>query len=251
MIKLNSICGGYGKKQIISDINITFKENRVTTIVGANGCGKSTLLQHVAGLLKPFGGSLVINNKSISDYGRNELARTVSYLPQLKNVGSITVRSLVSHGRFPYLGYPRKYSSDDKEKINNALMLAGVADISDSLITELSGGQQQKVFIAMSLAQDTPIVLLDEPITHLDINYQLELMELIVKLKGLSKTVVMVLHDLNLALQFSDRVAVMQDGGIKAFGKPHTIAESGIFGTVFGVETMYSKDINQYFFRKG
>ncbi len=251
MIEINNLCGGYGKKQVISDINITFAENEITTITGPNGCGKSTLLQCIANQLKAFSGHILISGKNISDYTRNDLAKQISYLPQARNIGSISVRALVSHGRFPYLSYPRKYTAEDIEKVDMALKLAGVDMLADALLCELSGGQQQRVYIAMLLAQDTPIILLDEPVTYLDINYQLELMELIQSLKLLGKTVVMVLHDLELALNYSDRITVMKSGQIAAFNTPCEIAESNIYKDIFNVETVYCKEINRYSFVRG
>jgi iron complex transport system ATP-binding protein len=250
VIKIKKLCGGYGKRQIITDINAEFKEGIITTLVGVNGCGKSTLLQHCAGLLKPFSGDIFVGKADISRIKRIELAKEISYLPQTRTAGSITVRSFVSHGRFPYLGYPRRYGKTDKEKIDYAMKLADVSELSEKMVSELSGGQQQKVYIAMLLAQDTDIILLDEPVTYLDIIHQLELMELIKRLKSMGKTIVMVLHDLNFALTYSDMVYVMENGRIIENGTPQRIIESNIFKKAFGVETIYEPESGQYFFRK-
>lgn len=151
-----------------------------------------------------------------ADSENKEVAAVLYTLEQMKSGGSITVRSLVGHGRFPYLGYPRRYSAEDNRKIDEALELAGVSGLADKTLNELSGGQQQRAHIAMTLAQDTDIILLDEPLTYLDISHQLHIMQLIVRIKVMGKTIIAVMHDLNLALTYSDKIAVMQDGEILA-----------------------------------
>lgn len=248
MIELKNVSGGYGKHIIISNVSLTFPKGDIISIVGANGCGKSTLLKLCAGLLSTMSGKILLNGMDISTLKRNSIAKQLSYLGQIKNAGNISVRSLVSHGRFPYLGYPRKYTEKDMEKINNAMKLAGIADIAEKMVDELSGGQQQRVHIAMLLAQDTPILLLDEPLTYLDISHQLELMELIVKLKALNKTIIMVMHDLNLALSYSDKIAVMENGNIIAFDTPQNIVYGNAFPSALGVEGIYCSQTKQYFF---
>jgi len=250
LIKLEKICGGYGKKQIISDITLTFEQGKITTLVGANGSGKSTLLQLSAGLIIPFGGKVLLKGKDLSCIRGSDIAKQVSYLPQIRTAGNITVHSLVSHGRFPYLGYPRRYTSDDNEKIKQAMDIAGVSELADSAVSKLSGGQQQKVYIAMLLAQDTEIVFLDEPITYLDINHQLDLMELVQKLKYMGKTIIMVLHDLNFALAYSDTIFVVDNGRIAEAGTPCEIVNSGIFEKIFGIEAMQDESSKQYFFKR-
>lgn len=249
MIELKNVSGGYGKRMIVSDVSVSFPQGEITSIVGANGCGKSTLLMLCAGLLPISSGDILIGGEDISRLSRNAIAKQISYLGQIKNAGSISVRSLVSHGRFPYLGYPRRYTAEDNRKIAEAMELAGVCDISDRIVNELSGGQQQRVHIAMLLAQDTPTVLLDEPLTYLDISRQLELMELIVKLKSLGKTIIMVMHDLNLALSCSDKIAVMENGIITAFDTPKNIGGGDALLSALGVKAEYCSDVKQYFFR--
>lgn len=249
MIELKNVSGGYGKHMIVSDVSVSFPQGEITSIVGANGCGKSTLLMLCAGLLPISSGDILIGGEDISRLSRNVIAKQISYLGQIKNAGSISVRSLVSHGRFPYLGYPRRYTAEDNSKIREAMELAGVYDISDRIVNELSGGQQQRVHIAMLLAQDTPTILLDEPLTYLDISRQLELMELIVKLKSLGKTIIMVMHDLNLALSCSDKIAVMENGRITASDAPDGIAGGSALLSALGVQASYCTDVKQYFFR--
>lgn len=248
MIELKNVSGGYGKRMIASDVSVKFPRGEITSIIGANGCGKSTLLMLCAGLLPTASGTVLLDGADISTMSRNAAAKQISYLGQIKSAGSISVRSLVSHGRFPYLGYPRRYTAEDMKKINEAMELAGVTNIADRMVSELSGGQQQRVHIAMMLAQDTPTVLLDEPLTYLDISHQLELMELVISLKSLGKTIIMVMHDLNLALTYSDKIAVMENGRITAFDTPKDIVSGTALLSALGVEASYCSDVKQYFF---
>lgn len=248
MLELKNTSGGYGKRIVVTDVSVKFPEGEITSIIGANGCGKSTLLMLCAGLLAPASGQVLLDGEDMAKLPRNSAAKRISYLGQIKNSGSITVRSLVSHGRFPYLGYPRRYTAADLEKIDEAMKLADVADIAGRNVNELSGGQQQRVHIAMTLAQDTDIILLDEPLAYLDINRQLELMELIVRLKELGKTVITVMHDLNLALMYSDKIAVMENGTVTAFDTPENIICSNAISSALGVKAEYCPEAKQYFF---
>ena len=248
MIELKNISGGYGSRRIISDVSLAFPRGKITSIIGANGCGKSTLLMICAGLLTAFEGEIFLDGKNFAEFSRKKLAQCISYLGQIKSAGAITVRSLVAHGRFPYLGYPRKCTKEDNEKIDEAMKLAGISDLSERLLSELSGGQQQRAHIAMTLAQDTDVILLDEPLTYLDISRQFELMELILKLKALGKTVIMVMHDLNFALSYSDMIAVMENGKITEFGFPKEIAQSGALVSALGINASFCEEARQYFF---
>lgn len=247
---MKNVSGGYGRKQVLYNIDTAFESGRITSIIGKNGCGKSTLLQMCCGLLTPSEGSITIDGVNIASIKHTDLAKKISYLSQSHSAGSITVRSLVSHGRFPYLGYPRKYSSEDKRKIADAMELAEVTDISDKYANELSGGQLQRTYIAMLLAQDTDIMLLDEPATYLDMSSQLELMELAVKLKNAGKTIVMVVHDINTALIYSDNIIAMDSGSIIETGSPRHISQSETVQDSLGIEIIYDENVKQYFFRK-
>lgn len=250
MLEMKNVSGGYGRKQVLYNIDTVFESGRITSIIGKNGCGKSTLLQMCCGLLTPSEGSITIDGVNIASIKHTDLAKKISYLSQSHSAGSITVRSLVSHGRFPYLGYPRKYSSEDKRKIADAMELAEVTDIADKYANELSGGQLQRAYIAMLLAQDTDIMLLDEPATYLDMSSQLELMELAVKLKNAGKTIVMVVHDINTALIYSDNIIAMDSGSIIETGSPRHISQSEAVQDSLGIEIIYDENVKQYFFRK-
>ncbi|MGN1137491.1 MAG: ABC transporter ATP-binding protein [Oscillospiraceae bacterium] len=248
MLELKNTSGGYGKRTVVTSVSALFPEGEITSVIGANGCGKSTLLMLCSGLLEPTSGQVILDGEDMAKLSRNAAAKRISYLGQIKNSGSITVRSLVSHGRFPYLGYPRRYTASDLEIIDEAMKLAGVYDISDRNVSELSGGQQQRAHIAMTLAQDTKTILLDEPLAYLDINRQLELMELIVRLKELGKTVITVMHDLNLAFKYSDKIAVMENGTVTAFDTPDNIIKSNAIEAALGVKAEYCPEAKQYFF---
>lgn len=248
MIELIDLCAGYGKNNVLKNINMRFEKGETVSVIGPNGSGKSTLIQCCAGILKPASGEIFIDGKSISEYREKSLARTVSYLPQINPVSSITVRSLVMHGRFPYLNYPRRYSEEDIEIAEKAIAAAGIEDIADKPLSELSGGQQQKAHIAMRLAQNTDYIFFDEPITYLDIKYQLEFAGLMKRLSDNGKTVISVLHDINMAFTHSDKTAIIDGGELVFFGTPQNAAKSGAAEDVFGVKLLES-EFGQYFFK--
>lgn len=248
MLELKNVSGGYGKRIIVSDVSAVFPKSGITSVIGANGCGKSTLLLLCAGLMPCSSGAVFADGQDIKNMTRNALARKISYLEQMKSAGSISVRSLVSHGRFPYLGYPRRYTAEDIAKVDEALELAGAMDIADCMMNELSGGQQQKARIAMTLAQDADIILLDEPLTYLDFRHKLEISELIARLRDMGKTIVTVMHDPELAFKFSDRIAVMKEGRIIAFDTPENITSGAALGEALGIRAERCEKTGRYFF---
>lgn len=250
MIELDNINGGYGRKQVLFDVNATIKTGEIVSIVGANGCGKTTLLETASGLITPFGGKVMVDGVDVHKMSPKKRAKMISILSQQKSAGVLTVRALTHHGRFPYLGYPRKYTEEDEKIVDEAMKTAGVLEVADESISELSGGQQQKAYIAMMIAQNTEIVFMDEPVTFLDINYQLELMDLIKKMQSDGKTIVMVIHDLNLAMSYSDRIMAMNKGRLIYMGTPREMFEKNVFSDLFSIETHYSKNENQYFFKR-
>lgn len=235
MIKLKNVTAGYDNVAIVKNINIEFEEGTITSIIGNNGCGKTTLLRTASNLLKPFCGEITIRGVDISDVPVRELAKKISFLPQVRTIPNITVYNLVMHGRYPYLGFSRTPRKSDKEKVQEALEVMGFCDIADKNVLELSGGQRQKVYLAMVLAQDTDIVFLDEPSTYLDINHQLEILEVIRNMRRLGKTVVMVLHDLNSALSYSDRICLIYKGEIVCQDTPQAVFESKEIDRVFDI----------------
>ena len=229
MLKLLDLSAGYGEKTILHDISMEFPPGTVTAVVGPNGCGKSTLLKAAAGLIPLSAGAVEAEAPR---------ARTVAYLPQSRAVPEMTARQLVLHGRFPWLGWPRRYRGTDYAIADAALERLGVADIAQRPLAELSGGTRQKCYLAMALAQEAKTLLLDEPTSFLDIGCQLSLMELCRSLAAEGKAVAAVLHDLPLALAYADRVAVLEQGRLAALGTPEEVRRSGILDRVFGVQVL-------------
>ncbi len=209
----------------------------IYTIVGKNGSGKSTLLKSCSGLLAPKVGSVLLDGKELSKYPSNQRAQKVSYLSQSTNTPN---ERLLAHARFPYLSYPKKLRHEDISIIYKALGdMKAVCFAHDSL-RELSGGERQRVYLAMQLAQNAPILLLDEPTTYLDIEYQLSLMELLQRLKREGKTIIMVLHDLQQALKYSDRIIAIDAGKEIYTGTPQEMLDKGILKKVFHVDIQHS-----------
>lgn len=252
MIKLNRVSAGYNQTEIIKDITIAFEKGSVTTIISKNGCGKTTLLKTAGNLLKPFRGDITVNGVNIAEIPGKELAKRLAYLPQNRPVPNISVYDLVIYGRYPYLGFSNKPGKEDKRIVKEAIESMNLSGRIHENLRELSGGGRQKVYLAMVLAQDTDIVFLDEPTTYLDINHQLEILEIVKKLKKMNKTVVMVLHDLDNALSYSDKICLMDRGRILIHDTPQAVFESGKIERVFDVysEQVYikNKDFNRYVF---
>ena len=234
-LSLRGLSGGYHGESVVRDVTLSLPAGRFTAILGPNGCGKSTLLRLCAGLLRPFSGQVLLGGRELSAIPRKELARLVSVLPQGRPVPGIPAEALVAHGRFPYLGYPRRMGQTDRDKVAEAMALAGVTGYRHKSVAELSGGQRQKVYFAMVLAQDTPLTLLDEPATYLDLNHQLELMALISRLRDQGRTVAAVLHDLPQALEWADYLVVMEEGRLAGAGTPEEIFRQGVLEKVFGL----------------
>lgn len=244
MVKIEHLFSGYQKKEIIKDINLICKDKSITTIVGPNGCGKSTLLKSIAGLADVFRGEIYLNDRNKNEMSDKEIAREIAYLFQQHDTPIITVERLVLHGRFPYLSYPRHYRKEDMILCDKIMRKTGVYDFRYKKMTELSGGQIQKVYLAMVLARETDILLFDEPTTYLDIKYQLEFLEIMQDLKKEGKTIVSVMHDINHAMKVSDQIILMDSGRIIKAGTPEEIYHSGKLNTLFNIELNKVKDSN-------
>jgi len=237
---LRDVTGGYNGRAAVAGASVELKRGCVTAIVGPNGCGKSTLLKLACGRLAPMGGCVLVDGRPLAGMPRNEAARMISYLPQSRPVPDITAAALVLHGRFPWLSYPRVYRKEDKEIAERAMARLGIGGYRHKRLAQLSGGERQKAYLAMLLAQDTPVVLFDEPTTYLDVARQLEFAELMASLKAEGKTVVAVLHDLGMALNAADEIAVMKDGKLLSVGPPRRALESGALESAFGVSVAES-----------
>lgn len=233
MLEAKNLSAGYPGRAVLAGVSLAARPGRVLALLGPNGCGKSTLLRTMAGLLPPLGGEVLLDGRR--DYSPRQAAQRVAYLPQSRTAPNITVRRLVLHGRFPYLSYPRRYGREDYEAVDRALAAADALDLADRPLPELSGGQRQKAYLAMALAQETEAILMDEPTTFLDIRHQLEVLALVRRLAEEGRGVVLALHDLCLALTAADDVAVLGEGRLLALGGPEAIYQSKVLERVMGV----------------
>lgn len=238
MIELEGLSVGYGDKTVLHDVNLSFPPGQVTVLLGPNGSGKSTLLKAILGLARIHAGAVRVQGRPLKDWTPADLAREVAYLPQTRRVPEMTVGQLVLHGRYPYLRYPRRYREEDRLAARQAMEQLGILEFADQELGTLSGGTRQKAYIAMALAQDTGTVLLDEPNAYLDLAHQLQLMEACRDLARRGKAVVVVLHDLNLALPYADRVALFSEGNLLAQGTGAELAARGHLSRAFGVEVI-------------
>ena len=250
MIELRSLRAGYRSGEVVRGVSLSFEPGRVTVLCGPNGCGKSTLLKAALGMAERSGGEVYIDGGELATLSRGEIARRAAYMPQDRPVPSISVRRMALHGRFPYLSYPRRYRPEDYAAVECALERAGALDIADTPIPELSGGQRQRAYLAMALAQEAQTLLMDEPTAFLDISHQLALMDTAASLAREGRAVVMVLHDLALALRRADRLAVLSAGELLAEGTPEEICTLGVIDRAFNVtlRRVDTPDGEQYYF---
>ncbi len=226
---------GYSGQEILRDIHFTVPKGKITGLIGPNGCGKTTLLKTAGGLLPPLAGRVEIAGKPAKGYRPKELARLAALLPQVRETPGITAERLVAHGRYPHLSFGRQLTQNDRRLVAEAMEEAGCAAFRGRDLRELSGGERQRVYIAMALAQDAQALLLDEPTTYLDIGQQLEVMALLRQLSEKGKTVLAVLHDLDLAFGLCDYVGLVAQGQLQSFGPPARVFEEGRAGQAFGV----------------
>ncbi|MFF0613110.1 ABC transporter ATP-binding protein [Nocardia tengchongensis] len=235
---------GYGERVIVDGLSLTIEPGLVTTVIGPNGCGKSTLLRSLGRLLRPTAGRVLLDGKAIATMKTKDIARVVGMLPQTPVAPEgLTVADLVARGRHPHQSWLRQWSADDETEVLAALTQTGIADLAGRTLDELSGGQRQRAWISMALAQGTDILLLDEPTTYLDLTHALEVLDLVDRLHDeLGRTVVMVLHDLNLAIRYSDRLIVMRAGRIVAQGEPADIISAELLQEVFGLRAEVLED---------
>lgn len=231
---------GYGDKSVLSDVSLSIDKPQIVSIIGPNGAGKSTILKAFARFLKPQRGSVWLDGKNIHQIPSKEVAKVMAVLPQNATAPmDISVRDLVACGRAPYQSYFTSMSKEDHQKIETAMVNAGVLDFIDRPLMSLSGGERQRVWLAMALAQDPEILLLDEPTTFLDIQHQLEMMQLVRRLhQELGITIIMVLHDLNHATRFSDRVIAIKRGEVFADGPVKEVMTEKNFEELYGVKAV-------------
>ncbi len=235
---------GYGGSPIVRGVDVTVPDGKITAIVGPNGCGKSTLLRALVRLLAPTDGAVLLDGGDIHRIPTREVARRVGLLPQSPIApAGITVKELVARGRTPHQKVLRPWTAADETAVMSALHSTTLTEIQDSVVDELSGGQRQRAWIAMTLAQDTPLMLLDEPTTYLDIAHQYDVMDLLHRLNvRQERTVVMVVHDLHQAARYADYVIAMRDGQIAAAGTPQEVFTEDTIRDVFSLESRVLPD---------
>ena len=229
---------GYDGNPVVHDLSLAIPEGRITVIVGANACGKSTLLRGLARLLKPRQGSVLLDGVELHRMGTRAVATRLGILPQQPVAPEgITVAELVARGRHPHQRWFRQWSVDDEDSVAGALAATGITDLADRSIDELSGGQRQRVWIALALAQGTPLLLLDEPTTFLDLAHQVDVLDLLAQLnEDEGRTIVLVLHDLNMAARYAHHLVAMRDGRVVAQGPPGEVVTPELVAEVFDLE---------------
>jgi iron complex transport system ATP-binding protein len=241
---VRNLSAGYGETEILRSVDLDIPLGKITVIVGANASGKSTLLRAMSRLLMPTRGEVLLDGKSIHRAPTRDLARRIGLLPQSPIAPEgILVDDLVRRGRHPHRGLFSRWSARDEEAVEHALTVTRTADLAERAVDELSGGQRQRVWIAMALAQETSILLLDEPTTFLDINHQVEILDLLVDLnRSRATTVVMVLHDLNLGARYADHLVALANGRVHVAGPPNDVLSAETVSTVFGLESRVLTD---------
>lgn len=238
-LTVNELSAGYGESVILEGLDLVVPTGKITVIVGANACGKSTLLRTMSRLLSPRRGHVLLDGTSIHRIAPRELARTLGLLPQSPIAPEgIAVADLVSRGRHPHQGMFARWTRKDDEAVAAALAATKTVDLAERPVDELSGGQRQRVWIAMALAQQTDVLLLDEPTTFLDISHQIEVLDLLTDLNHTrGTTIVMVLHDLNLAARYADHLVAMAGGRLHSSGRPEDVLTEETVHQVFGLES--------------
>lgn len=237
-IKMNQVSIGYNEVIVIDDLSISFPKGKIVSIIGANGCGKSTILKAIGRIIAKKTGRILVDDHDITKIKSKELAKVLSILPQSPQApATLTCFELVSYGRFPYQKGLGKLSLEDKQWIDWAFQVINMSSFKNRTIANLSGGQRQRIWIAMALAQQTDIIMLDEPTTYLDLCHQLEILNLLTKLnKENNTTIIMVLHDINLAARYSDYLVAMKDGKVFNYGLVQEVFKVDMLRECFGID---------------
>lgn len=239
-----NITVAYGKKTVIEDLNVEFSKGKITTIIGQNGCGKSSLLKTVSKAVTPQQGKILYQDQELSQYPPKFLAQKIAYLAQVHtSPPDIDVRTLVSYGRYPHSKLGRGMTVKDAQVIDQALEMTGIRHMEYQSLSTLSGGERQRAWIAMTIAQEPEILILDEPTTYLDISYQMEVLELVRHLnQKLGITIVMVLHDLNLAARYSDQLYALKSRTLYQKGTPEEVLTAENLREIFQIEAVVQQD---------
>lgn len=239
-----SLTLGYGENIIIDELDLAIPKGEITVFIGSNGCGKSTLLRSMARLLKPRQGSVVLDGTEIAKMQTKKIAKKLAILPQSPVAPEgLTVMQLVKQGRYPHQNWLQQWSDEDERAVMNALEATRLSAFADRMVDSLSGGQRQRAWIAMTLAQETDIILLDEPTTYLDMTHQIEILDLLYELnQNENRTIVMVLHDLNLACRYADHIVAVHDKKVFQQGDPDEIITPELVRNVFGLQCQVTCD---------
>ena len=242
-ITINGLSFSYNGEPLLAGIDLTVSEGEILAIVGPNGSGKTTLLRNISGSLSPESGAVYLDMKRLPELSITELARYLAVVEQEREVGfDFTVREIVALGRLPHRGRFARETKTDKEWIERAMELTNVTPFAERSIRELSGGEKQRVFLAMALAQNPRVLLLDEPTTYLDINHQIQIMEIVRQQAAAGLTVLMAIHDLNLAAQYADRVAILHQGRLLAVGRPADVLTEANIKQAFQVDVVVGRN---------
>jgi iron complex transport system ATP-binding protein len=243
-IETKNLSLSYGDTLIIKELDLKIPKGEITVFIGGNGCGKSTLLRSIARLLKPKSGSILLEGEAIAKQSTREIAQKMAILPQSPSAPEgLTVLQLVKQGRYPYQSWLKQWSEEDEKKVHDALKATGLEELKERTVDSLSGGQRQRAWIAMTLAQDTDIILLDEPTTYLDMTHQIEILDLLFELNETeNRTIVMVLHDLNLACRYAHNIVAIKNQQIHAQGKPEHVINCNLVKDVFGMDCQVTVD---------
>ena len=249
MLEYVDLSAGYAKREVISGINLSLSRGKITGLIGPNGAGKSTLLRAAVGLCEIHRGEILLDSVSTKHLSPVEIARRVSYLPQEHPAPALTVRRLILHGRFPHLGYPRNYGKKDIELCEAVMRRLDLSDLRDTYVAELSGGQRQKVYLAMAMVVGSETLLLDEPTASLDIRHTNDLSHILRSLADEGRAVAMVVHNLDYAFRVCDRIAVLDKGSIACVLTPDQLLLSGHIERVFGVRAsrLLDEDGNSHY----
>lgn len=243
LLQAENLTLAYENKVIITELHAAIPAGKITALVGPNGCGKSTLLRGLSRLLLPKTGKVLLDGKAIHSLPAKALAKQMGILPQSPSAPEgLTVRELVAQGRYPHQSWFQQWSKHDEEVTQGALATTNLLDLADRPLDTLSGGQRQRAWIAMTLAQETPVLLLDEPTTYLDLAYQLEVLDLLHELNAAGRTIVMVLHDLNQACRYADHLIAMRDGAIWGQGAPAHLMTRRMLSEVFRIDARIIAD---------
>lgn len=235
ILEAKDLAVSYGGVYIFDHLNLEIPEGKITVFIGSNGCGKSTLLRSLARLLKPAQGEIQLDGSNISNMASKSLAKQLSLLPQGPVAPEgLTVLQLVKQGRYPYQSWLQQWSKEDEYAVSSAIQATGIEDLTERSVDSLSGGQRQRAWIAMTLAQQTDIILLDEPTTYLDLTHQIDVLDLLSELNERDgRTIVMVLHDINLACRYADHIVAIQDGAVYTQGHPSDVINAETIEAVF------------------